>query len=64
MVEVYWPASDVSGEVQFTLELTSITTNVPTGDPAQLWRMPARPGFTPVDIAALPPAGTAPPAAP
>jgi hypothetical protein len=59
MVEVHWPASDVSGEVQFTLELTSITTNMPTGDPTQLWRMPARPGFTPVDIADLPAAGPA-----
>jgi hypothetical protein len=45
--------------VQFTLELTSITTNMPTGDPTQLWRMPARPGFTPVDIADLPAAGPA-----
>lgn len=64
MVEVHWPASDMSGEVQFTLELTSITTNMPTGDPVQLWRMPARPGFTPVDIADLPAGGPAPATAP
>jgi hypothetical protein len=64
VVEVHWPASDVSGEVQFTLELTTITTNVPAGDPAQLWRMPARPGFAPVDIAELPAAGPPAPVAP
>jgi hypothetical protein len=47
LVEVSWPAS----EVEFTLELTAITTNVPTGDPGQLWQMPAYPGYAPVDLA-------------
>jgi hypothetical protein len=46
-VEVSWPAS----QVEFTLELTAITTNVPTGDPGQLWQMPAYPGYAPVDLA-------------
>ena len=46
-VEVSWPAS----QVEFTLELTSITTNTPTGDPGQLWQMPAYPGYAPVDLA-------------
>ena len=58
LVEVSWPAS----EVEFTLELTSITTNVPTGDPGQLWQMPAYPGYAPVDLAD-PSITIAPPAA-
>jgi hypothetical protein len=47
LVEVSWPAS----EVEFTLEITSITTNMPSGDPGQLWQMPAYPGYAPVDLA-------------
>jgi hypothetical protein len=47
LVEVSWPASGVD----FKLELTSITVNGPSPDPAQLWQMPAYPGYEPVDLA-------------
>lgn len=47
MVEVSWPASGVN----FSLELTAITTNMPAGDPGQLWQMPAYEGYAPVDLA-------------
>ncbi len=47
LVEVSWPDS----EVEFSLELTAITTNVPTGDPGQLWQMPSYPGYEPIDLA-------------
>jgi hypothetical protein len=47
VVEVSWPDPGI----EFKLELTSITTNVPTGDPGQLWQMPAYPGYEPVDLA-------------
>jgi hypothetical protein len=47
LVEVSWPASGVD----FKLELTSITVNGPSPDPAQLWQMPAYPGYQPVDLA-------------
>jgi hypothetical protein len=46
-VEVHWPEPGI----EFRLELASISTNVPTGDPGQLWQMPAYPGYTPVDLA-------------
>lgn len=47
MVDVSWPAAGI----EFTLELTAITTNVPAADPGQLWRMPAYAGYQPVDLA-------------
>jgi hypothetical protein len=47
LVEVSWPASGVD----FTIELAAITTNATTGDPGQLWQMPAYPGYEPVDLA-------------
>jgi hypothetical protein len=37
--------------VDFKLELTAITVNGPSPDPAQLWQMPAYPGYEPVDLA-------------
>jgi hypothetical protein len=46
-VEVSWPASDVN----FTLELKAVTTNMPTSDPGQLWQMPAYEGYDPIDLA-------------
>jgi hypothetical protein len=46
-VEVHWPEPGI----EFRLELASISTNVPTGDPGQLWQMPAYPGYAPVDLA-------------
>ena len=46
-VEVSWPTS----QVEFTLELSGLTTNAPTADPMQLWQMPAYPGYEPVDLA-------------
>ena len=36
-VEVQWPEPGI----EFTLEITSVATNVPVGDPGQLWQMPA-----------------------
>jgi hypothetical protein len=47
VVEVSWPASGVD----FTIELASISTNTSSGDPGQLWQMPAYPGYEPVDLA-------------
>jgi hypothetical protein len=47
LVEVSWPASGV----EFQLELTSITTNMPPADPGQLWQMPSYEGFQPIDLA-------------
>jgi len=46
-VEVSWPTS----QVDFTLELSGITTNAPTADPGQLWQMPVYAGYEPVDLA-------------
>lgn len=46
-VEVSWPASGI----EFQLELTTISTNVPSSDPGQLWQMPAYEGYQPVDLA-------------
>jgi hypothetical protein len=46
-VEVSWPASGI----EFKLELASISTNMPSTDPGQLWQMPAYEGYTPVDLA-------------
>ena len=48
LVEVSWPAS----QVEFKLELSSVSANGPTADVAQLWQMPAFPGYEPVDLAA------------
>lgn len=59
LVEVSWPASGVD----FQLELTSITTNVPSTDPGQLWQMPSYEGYEPVDLAD-PSVVIGPPAAP
>ncbi len=59
VIEVSWPASGVD----FTIELTSITTNTSGGDPGQLWQMPAYPGYEPVDLAD-PNVVISPPAAP
>jgi hypothetical protein len=47
LVEVSWPASGV----EFQLELSSITTNMPPADPGQLWQMPSYEGFQPIDLA-------------
>lgn len=47
VVEVSWPTA----QVDFKLELASVTANLPTADPAQLWQMPAYPGYEPVDLA-------------
>ena len=46
-VEVSWPASGV----EFQLELSSITTNMPPADPGQLWQTPAYEGYKPIDLA-------------
>ena len=46
-VEVSWPASGV----EFQLELSSITTNMPPADPGQLWQMPSYEGYKPIDLA-------------
>jgi hypothetical protein len=46
LVEVQWPTS----QLEFQLELTSISTNLPVADPGQLWQMPAYAGFQPVDL--------------
>jgi hypothetical protein len=51
--EVSWPSSGVD----FKLELTSITVNGASPDPAALWQMPAYPGYEPIDLAAEPPVG-------
>ncbi|MCE9632348.1 MAG: hypothetical protein K8S94_16770 [Planctomycetia bacterium] len=59
LVEVSWPASGVD----FKIELSSITTNTASGDPGQLWQMPAYPGYEPVDLAD-PSVVIGPPAAP
>ncbi len=47
LVEVSWPASGVD----FKLELSAVTVNGASPDPAQLWQMPAYPGYEPVDLA-------------
>lgn len=47
LVEVSWPASGV----EFRLELSSITTNMPPADPGQLWQMPSYEGYKPIDLA-------------
>ena len=47
LVEVSWPASGVD----FKLELSTVTVNGASPDPAQLWQMPAYPGYEPVDLA-------------
>lgn len=47
MVEVSWPASGV----EFRLELSSVTTNMPPAEPGQLWQMPAYEGYKPIDLA-------------
>lgn len=46
-VDVSWPASDVN----FTLDLKAVTTNMPASDPGQLWQMPAYEGYEPIDLA-------------
>ena len=47
LVEVDWPEP----KLNFRLEIVTIVTNTPTGDPGQLWQMPAYPGYAPVDLA-------------
>ncbi|RLS28746.1 MAG: hypothetical protein DWH79_12910 [Planctomycetota bacterium] len=47
LVEVSWPTSGI----EFQLELSSITTNMPPSDPGQLWQMPAYEGYQPIDLA-------------
>ncbi|MBM4058906.1 MAG: hypothetical protein FJ275_11870 [Planctomycetes bacterium] len=47
LVEVSWPASGVD----FKIELAAVTVNGPSPDPAQLWQMPAYPGYEPIDLA-------------
>lgn len=46
-VEVSWPSSGID----FKLEMSSITVNGASPDPAALWQMPAYPGYEPVDLA-------------
>jgi len=46
LVEVSWPTS----QLDFQLELSSVTTNLPVADPGQLWQMPAYSGYQPVDL--------------
>ena len=58
-IEVHWPEPGI----EFTLEIAAVTTNAPTGDPGQLWQMPAYPGYAPVDLAD-PSVAITPPAAP
>jgi len=47
LIDVSWPESGV----EFTLEVTSLITNVPAADPGQLWQMPTYDGYQPVDLA-------------
>jgi hypothetical protein len=47
LIDVSWPGSGV----EFTLEVTSLVTNVPAADPGQLWQMPTYDGYQPVDLA-------------
>lgn len=47
LVEVSWPTSSID----FKLELSAITVNGASPDPAALWQMPAYPGYQPVDLA-------------
>jgi hypothetical protein len=47
LVEVSWPVAGID----FQLELTAISTNMPATDPGQLWQMPAYEGYEPVDLA-------------
>jgi hypothetical protein len=47
LIDVSWPESGV----EFTLEVTSLVTNVPAADPGQLWQMPTYDGYQPVDLA-------------
>jgi hypothetical protein len=46
-VEVSWPTSGI----EFQLEISAISTNVPASDPGQLWQMPAYEGYQPIDLA-------------
>ena len=46
LVEVSWPAS----QLDFQLDFSSVTTNLPMPDPGQLWQMPSYSGFQPVDL--------------
>jgi len=46
-VEVSWPASGID----FQLDIASLTTNTPSGDPGLLWQMPAYEGYEPVNLA-------------
>lgn len=47
LVEISWPTSSID----FKLELSAITVNGASPDPAALWQMPAYPGYQPVDLA-------------
>jgi hypothetical protein len=47
LIDVSWPGSGV----EFTLEVTSLVTNVPSTDPGQLWHMPAYDGYEPINLA-------------
>lgn len=46
-IEVSWPASGID----FQLDIASLTTNTPSGDPGLLWQMPAYEGYEPVNLA-------------
>ena len=46
-IEVSWPASGID----FQLDIASLTTNAPSGDPGLLWQMPAYEGYEPVNLA-------------
>ena len=63
-VEVSWPSSGI----EFQLDIASLTTNTPSGDPGLLWQMPAYEGYQPVDLAdpsvMLGPPGPGPQASP
>lgn len=50
LVEISWPTS----KIDFKLELSAITVNGASSDPAALWQMPAYPGYQPVDLAEQP----------
>ena len=45
-IEVSWPASGID----FQLDIASLTTNTPSGDPGLLWQMPAYEGYEPVNL--------------
>ena len=52
MIQIFVELSAcLSQAIEFTLEVTSLVTNVPSTDPSQLWQMPAYDGYDPIDLA-------------